>query len=211
MEKQQTLTEQPSNQVPASKEPILESNTPPVEQKSLASIETSVQNIEKDPVQTLGNSPGEQPGEIISKFVSKEEIKNPESEKKQEKVDPLQVKQLSEDYSKLKESHESLLASIEKAREHRTVQVIRAAGVEALADEEILQLAPKVDPNSPEGINKINEWIDNHPSLVSPKYRMQAPNVKQLAESAIENHAVQSIFGNAETVRTRIKTIFGGE
>lgn len=207
MEKQQAV-ESEQVQQPKQKQDQVELNLSATQQ-SPGDIKQPPGDIKESPGIPVSENKVQNP--LFESPKVEEKQGKPKTKEKKEQVDPEIVRSMRDDYVKLRESHDSLLASIEKAREHRTVQVIRAAGVEGLADEEIIQLAPKVDPNSPDGISKINEWISNHPALVSPKYRMQAPDPKQLAESAMENHAVKSIFGNAETVRTRIKTIFGGE
>lgn len=128
-----------------------------------------------------------------------------------QKIDPDELRALATNYEALKKDHDALHDRIQAAQKDRRLQVIRAAGVEALADHEIHQLAPAVDPDTTEGRQKINEWIEAHPALVSPRYRAQAPKSKEIAATAIENPAVKTLFGDAETVRSRIQSIFGGE
>ena len=125
--------------------------------------------------------------------------------------DPAELEKIAGDYAELKQSHDALQAAIVSAQGDRRLQVIRAAGVEALSSEEIMKLAPTVDPDTTEGRAQINAWIDAHPGLVAPRLRMQTTPAKEIAATAIENPAVKSLFGDAETVRSRIKTLMGGD
>lgn len=140
------------------------------------------------------------------KAAPKKPKKKPE---KAEQIDPAELERLAKEYEALKQSHESLTASLQSAQSDRRLQVMRSAGVEVLGDEELLKLAPQVDPDTTEGRQKINEWIESHQGLVSPRFKIQPKRDAQIASSAIENAAVKTLFGNAETVRKRIKTLMG--
>jgi len=131
--------------------------------------------------------------------------------KKPEGPTPEIISGMRQDFTDLNKAHSDLLESVKQARQDKCVQLIRAAGVEGLADAEILQLVPDVNPDTNEGRQKINAWIESHPGLVAPKYKMQGPKPEDLAKSAIENRAVKTIFGSEQNVRSRIKDIFGGE
>ncbi len=140
---------------------------------------------------------------------------DPEPAPKEEKpapgpqLDPAELERLARDYEQLKQSHETLTETLQRAQKDRRLQVMRSAGVEVLGDDELLKLAPEVDPDTIEGRQKINDWIEKHQGLVSPRFKIQPKRDAEIASSAIENHAVKTLFGNAETVRKRIKNLMG--
>jgi len=140
------------------------------------------------------------------KAAPKKPKKKPE---KTDQIDPAELERLAKEYESPKQSHESLTASLQSAQSDRRLQVMRSAGVEVLGDEELLKLAPQVDPDTTEGRQKISEWIESHQGLVSSRFKIQPKRDAQIASSAIENAAVKTLFGNAETVRKRIKTLMG--
>ena len=140
---------------------------------------------------------------------------DPEPAQKEEKpepapqLDPADLERHARDYQQLKQSHESLTETLQRAQKDRRLQVMRSAGVEVLGVDVVLKRAPEGDPDTIEGRKKINDWIEKHQGLVSPRFKIQPKRDAEIASSAIENHAVKTLFGNAETVRKRIKNLMG--
>lgn len=132
-------------------------------------------------------------------------------------ADPSEVKKLAAEAEEMRAEAEKMRAklgdledNIKRGHESRRLQIIRGAGVEALSDVEILQLAPSVDPSTPKGIAEINAWIEAHPTLVAPRYRVASTKTDHIVENAMKHKAVHTL-GGAEWVRDTLRNLYPGD
>jgi hypothetical protein len=115
---------------------------------------------------------------------------------------------LSSEYKTLKSQHDSLRSSIEEGRTARRLQELRTAGVQVLTDSELLTLAPKVDPDTYEGKRAIDQWLQEHQELVSPRFRTRPSPAPSIIEKHQDNPGLMAVFGNSATLQSKIKQYF---
>lgn len=114
---------------------------------------------------------------------------------------------ITEEVKALREEHERLLSSVNEGRTLQRLQVLRRAGVEGLTDEQLMILAPKVDPGSTAGAEEIGRWLADNQALVSPRFRTRPSAAPSIIEKSAKSEGLLRVFGDSETLARNVKNM----